>query len=133
MTDETKLVVEQNPHDGTWEIGWRMDAGEFVPGERGYATREEAEAAIPGFDERMEREFDAWFAEEQEENKQWPNVGRVRAEIKSLNDSGKPENLVKAVDASDKLNQLLNMDLVAYVRWPLPSWEAILSGRPYRK
>ena len=137
MTDETKIVVEQNPYDGTWDVGWESDDGQFTPQFCGYTTKEEAEAEIPGFDERVEREFKAWCeekdAEEQEENKRWPNVRRVRARIKKLSDSGKPENLLRAFDASDKLAVLMDMDRHEHITWPLPSWEAIESGRAYRR
>ena len=90
MTTKSTIAVEQNPYNGTWDVGWKSHDGEFTPGFCGYATREEAEAEIPGFDERMQKDLDAYAREkddeEQEQNERWPNIGYVRARIKKIRD-----------------------------------------------
>ena len=129
MTTKSTIVVEQNPYSGTWDVGWKSEDGEFTPNFCGYATREEAEAEIPGFDERVQRDFDAFArekdAEEREQNERWPNIGHVRARIKKMKDP------LKALDAGWKLDALLDMGLHERIDWPLPSWKAIESRRVY--
>ncbi|MGO4506027.1 hypothetical protein AB4Z51_03335 [Bradyrhizobium sp. 2TAF36] len=129
MSTKSTIAVEQNPYSGTWDVGWKWDDGEFTPQFCGYATREEAEAEIPGFDERVQREYDEWArekdAEEREQNERWPNIGYVRARIKKMKDPN------KAFDAGWKLDALLDMDLHEHIDWPLPSWTAIKSRRVY--
>ena len=63
MSDETKIAIERNPYNGTWDLGWKCaDDHEFTPGEFtpmfcGYATKAEAKADIAGFDERVEKDL----------------------------------------------------------------------------
>jgi hypothetical protein len=125
----TKIVAEQNPFNNTWDVGWKSDDGVFAPEFCGYATREQAEAEIPGFDERVRRNFEEYRREqeafEREQNEQWPNIGRVRSQIKKLAARGR---LNAAFDASDKLDWLLNCEKHQYVDWPLPSWKKIKAG-----
>jgi hypothetical protein len=47
MTARPQLSVWQNPYNDTWVIGWYEDDG-FIPYIYGCATKEEAEAKIPG-------------------------------------------------------------------------------------
>jgi hypothetical protein len=135
MTAKSVIVVEQNPYNDTWEVGWKSEEYGFTLGCCGFATKEEAEAEISGFDERMQREFQGYMdekdAEEREQNERWPNLGFVRAKIKKLRDSGKPADWAKSFDASQKLDALLDLDLHEHITWPLPSWKAIESGRVY--
>jgi hypothetical protein len=125
-----KVVVEQNPYDGTWDIGWLDDNLGFTPGECGYATKEEAEAQLPGFDARLEAKLDADMKErdelEREQNERWPNIGYVREKIRAM------RNPLKALDAKWRLDALLDMEQHEHVDWPLPSWKAIKSGRARR-
>ncbi len=107
-----------------WDVGWQDDEVGFIPQFYGYQTREEAEAEIPGFYERLERKREA---EEREENERFPNLGYVRAKIKELHGS----DLTKFFDAQDKLDALLDMNLYERITWPLPSWKAIKSRRGY--
>jgi hypothetical protein len=131
----TKIVAEQNPHSGNWEVGWKSDDGEFTPYLCDCRTREEAEAEIPGFDERVRRDGEALQreleADEREQDERWPNLGYVRAKIRGLRDSGKAEDWARSFDANCKLDELLSMDLHEHIAWPLPSWKAIKSGRVY--
>jgi hypothetical protein len=126
---DSKITVERNPYDGTWSVGWKWDDGEFTPQFCGYRTRKEAEAEIPGFDKRVERELKTYSdekdADEREQNERWPNLGYIRGRIKKIRD---PK---KALDAMWKLDALLNMDLHEHITWPLPSWKTIESGRVY--
>jgi hypothetical protein len=128
----TKIVVEENPYNNTWEVGWKSDDGEFAPYLCGYATREEAEAEIPGFDDRVKRDLEELereqIAAEREEAERWPNLGRVRAKVRKLRDSGKAEDWAKSFDANQKLDELLSRGLHEYIEWPLPSWKKIKSG-----
>jgi hypothetical protein len=128
----TTITVEQNPFNGTWEVGWKFEDGEFTPYLCGLETREEAEAEIPGFDERVKREMDELGREHEakvaEQNARWPNLGHVRAKIKNLVDSG---DVNKWLDASSKFDALLEMGLHEFIEWPLPSWKAIKSRRVY--
>ena len=132
MTDDTKIAVEQNPYNGKWDVGWRWDDGEFTPYLCGYRTKAEAEAEIPGFDKRVEKEAQDFAseqdAEEREQNERYPNLGYVREQIKKLWERSRAG---AAWDAQNKLYHLLDMDLAEHIRWPLPSWKAIKSGRPY--
>ena len=134
QAEKTPVVVEQNSNNGTWDVGWQTPDG-FVPQYCGYATKKEAEAEIPGFDERLEREFSAFMAgkdaEEREQNEVYPNLGYVRTRIKKLIDRGRPQDLAAAFDAGQKLDWLLDMDLHQHITWPLPSWPQIRSGRVY--
>jgi hypothetical protein len=129
MANKEYLVVEQDADD-TWAAGikWCEESG-FQAYETGFATREAAEARLPAIDEQVERELAADFAEyearEAEENKQFPNIGYIRARIAKIKD------LAKRLDADDKLSRLLDMDLHEHIQWPLPSWKAIESGRVY--
>jgi hypothetical protein len=129
---EPKIVVEQNPYNGAWDVGWDYDEVGFTPCFCGYATKEEAEAQIPGFDERVERELQAYMDEqdvlELEQNKRFPNLGYVRQQINKLAERGKND---QAFDALQKLDWLLDLDLAEHISWPLPSWKAIKSGRVY--
>jgi hypothetical protein len=132
----TIIAVERNPYNGTWEVGWKdQNDGEFTPYLCGLETREEAEAEIPGFDERVRREFDAYVREQEaieaEQNARWPNLGHVRARIKKLRDSGDAKKWAASLDASSKLDALLDMGLHEFIEWPLPSWKAIKSRRVY--
>jgi hypothetical protein len=132
MTKIVGVIAEQNPHSGEWEVGWKSDDGEFTPRFCGYSTKEEAEAEIPGFHERLDKEEAEWMRKNEEnerrEAERWPNLGHVRAEIKKLANRGKAD---KAFDAFQKLNWLLELDLAEHIDWPLPSWKAIKSGRVY--
>ena len=31
MTVKDKVVVDRNPHNGKWDVGWRHADGEFTP------------------------------------------------------------------------------------------------------
>lgn len=42
-------TVEHIDGGGKWFIGWKGDDGTFEPDGDGFATKEEAEAALPGF------------------------------------------------------------------------------------
>lgn len=125
---ESKIVVEQNEYNGKWDVGWESEEG-FAPMFCGYATREEAEAQVPGFDERVKKEFDEWNAErdaiERWQNERFPNLAYVRSKIEKIKDP------FRAIDARQKLNWLLDLDLAERIEWPLPSWRAIKSGRVY--
>jgi hypothetical protein len=129
---ESKIVVEQNPYNGTWDVGWECDEVGFTPHFCGYATKKEAEAQIPGFDERVERALQTYTDEqdvlEREQNKRFPNLGYVRQQINKLAERGKND---QAFDALQKLDWLLDLDLAEHISWPLPSWKAIKSGRVY--
>jgi hypothetical protein len=124
---KNKIGVEQNPHNGTWDVGWKEDDGDFTPEFCGYATKEEAEAQIPGFDARLENEMQEYQAErdavERQQNQLWPNIAFVRDRIKRM------KNLRAAIDAQGKLDALLDMEKHEHIGWPLPSWKAIKSGR----
>ena len=141
MSSKMKIAVEQNPYNGTWDVGWKWaDDDEFMPGEFtphfcGYKTRKLAEAEIPGFDERVKKETDEMLqktaaeeAEEAEQNEEFPNLAYVRAEIAKLGKRGKQD---AAFEALRKLDWLLDLDLAEHITWPLPSWAAIKSGRVY--
>jgi hypothetical protein len=133
---ESKVVVERNPYNDTWEVGWAAhDEFDFTPYLCGYATREEAEAEIPGFDDRLKSDMQAFMQEkdanEREQNERFPNIGYVRAKIKKLRDRGNSIDFVKSFDSSRKLDYLLDLDLAEHITWPLPSWKAIKSGRVY--
>jgi hypothetical protein len=84
MTREqrAKIVVQQNPYNGTWDVGWLHEDGVFTQGFCGYATKEEAEAEIPGFNEKIDKQFESYRREQEEEeryqNEQWPNIAYVR-------------------------------------------------------
>ncbi len=52
------IAVDQNPYDGTWDVGWKWADGSFTEHFCGFKTKEEAEAEIPGFDARVERELE---------------------------------------------------------------------------
>ena len=131
MNDEAKIVAEQNPYNGTWDVGWKWEDGDFTAQFCGYAAKEEAEAQIPGFDERVERELQAFMAKQQAENEEWPNLGHVRQQINKLVERGKND---QAFDASQKLNWLIDVGAnYERIRWPLPSWTAIRSGQAYRR
>ena len=118
-----KIVVQQNPYNGTWDVGWLGEDGEFTPGFCGYASKEEAEAEIPGFDEKLKAQYESYAKEqdeiEREQNERWPNIAYVRQKIRAM------RNPLKALDAHDKLSAMLNMDLHERIGWPLPSWKAI--------
>ena len=123
----TKIVVQLNPHNDTWDVGWEFDDAEFCPYLCGYATKQEAEAEIPDFDERVKKDQQVFNAEveakEQWENQRFPNLAYVRAKIKKIKDPA------RYFDAADKLDWLLNYDLHEHITWPLPSWQAIKSRR----
>jgi hypothetical protein len=129
MAAKSKITAEQNLYTGRWEIGWKWDDGEFTSHFDDYATREEAEAAIPGFWERLDKEAETMRqkieAEERDQNERWPNLAYVRARIQKLADSG---DAAGAFEARQKLGVLLDRDLHELIRWPLPSWTAIRSG-----
>jgi hypothetical protein len=126
---KSKVAAERNPYNGKWELGWKWENGDFTPEEGDYHTRKEAEAAIPGFEERTESRFKAWQqerdAEIAEENERFPNLAYVRERI------GKMRDPFDAMDAHDRLRELLNRDLHERITWPLPSWKVIRSGRVY--
>jgi hypothetical protein len=135
MTIKDEVVAEQNPYNGTWEVGWRSEDGEFTPHFCGYPTKEAAAAEIPNFDERLKAEMQVFMAEmeagRREEVEQHINIAHVRAQIKKLYDSRTAKGFAAAFDADSKLDWLLNMDLHEHISWPLPSWKAIQSGRVY--
>lgn len=135
MTSNMKVVVDQNPYNGSWEVGWRSADGTFTPQYCGYATRQKAEAQLFGFDERLKTEMQAFMAEMEAnahaEAEQFPNLGRTRAKISDLYDSKTGKGFAESFDASNKLAELLAMDLHEHIDWPLPSWKAIKSGRVY--
>jgi hypothetical protein len=119
-----KIVVQQNPYNGTWEVGWLDDEdGIFTPAFCGYASKEEAEAEIPGFNAKIDKQMENYMREQEEEeryqNEQWPNIAYVRQKIRAM------RNPLKALDANDKLLALLAMDKHEHISWPLPSWKAI--------
>jgi hypothetical protein len=125
---KSKIAVERNPHNDTWDIGWLWNDGDFTPHYCGYPTRKAAEAQIPDFDERVEREQRNYEAEkeaaEREQNEQWPNIGHVRQQIKKLHERGEHD---QAFDARWKLDELLDMERHEHISWPLPSWKALKS------
>jgi hypothetical protein len=124
-----KVVVELNPYNNTWEVGWLDEETGFTPYYCGYATKEEAEAQVPGFSERFERDMREYSAkrdaEEREENEQWPNIGYVRQQIKKLYERGKLE---QGCDAQEKLDSMMDQDSWERISWPLPSWKIIENG-----
>jgi hypothetical protein len=123
MVMNSKIVAQHNPYNGTWEVGWLHEDGVFTPGFCGYASKEEAEAEIPSFDAKMDKQLEDWMREqdeiEREQDKEWPNIAYVRQKIRAMRDP------LKAIDANDKLLALLAMDLHEHIGWPLPSWKAI--------
>jgi hypothetical protein len=127
----SKIVVEKNPYNGTWEVGWKSKDGVFTPEFCGDRTKKEAKAEIPGFDGRVKRNLETYMqekdAEEREQNEQWSNLGYVRDQIKKIKDP------FKSLDATWKLKALLDMDLHEHIEWPLPSWKAIESGCVYHR
>jgi hypothetical protein len=129
MTNDEPIVVKFNPNNDTWDVGWLDPEVGFVPHFCGYATKKEAEAQIPGFDVCVEREFKEYqakvAAKERRQNAEFPNLANVRSMIKKIKD---PE---RHFDALQKLDWLLDLDLTEHIRWPLPSWKAIKSGRVY--
>jgi hypothetical protein len=129
VSSKSTVAVSLNPHNSTWEVGWQWDDGEFTPYLCGFATKEGAEAEIPGFDQRVESDLEAYGRLrdqiEREQNEMFPNLAHVRAKIKKINDP------LKSLDAQNKLDRLLAMDLHEQVTWPLPSWHTIESGRVY--
>jgi hypothetical protein len=128
---DTKIVVEKNGN--TFAVGWKDEDG-FTPCFTGYASREDAEAIIPQFDEMLTREHEAYRRQAEEERRyeaeQWPNIAYVRERIRKLTGKG---DLIAAFDASDKLDELLNLDMHEHISWPLPGWKAIKSGRVYSR
>jgi hypothetical protein len=122
MTVKTEVGIEQNPHNGTWEVGWRDAEHGFTPYLCGIATRKAAEAELLGFDARVEADGHALAAEMEadmrEEAERFPNLGYVRAQIRKL------KNVGAVLDASARLNELLDMDLHEHITWPLPSLES---------
>jgi hypothetical protein len=126
---QMKVVVELNPYNNKWDVNWWDEETGFTPYDCGYATKEEAEAQIPGFSERFERDMQEYSAkrdaEEQEENKEWPNIGHVRQQIKKLYERGK---LAQGLDAQGKLDSMMNQDNWERISWPLPSWKIIDNG-----
>jgi hypothetical protein len=128
-SSKSTVAVSLNPHNSTWEVGWQWDNGEFTPYLCGFPTKEEAEAQIPGFDQHVDSDLEAYeqqrHAIEREQNEMFPNLAHVRAKIKKIKDP------LKAFDAQERLHRLLNMDLHEHISWPLPSWHAIESHRVY--
>jgi hypothetical protein len=126
---KAKVVIRQ--YHGGYEIGFEYDDGMFIA-MFNRKTKKEAKAAVANFDALMERDFNARIeaeeAEENEENERFPNLAHVRAKIKELRDSGKPD---EAFDALQKLRELKNLDIHERIEWPLPSWQDIESGRVY--
>jgi hypothetical protein len=88
MTNKSEIIAELNPHNGTGDIGWRYEDGSFTGGECGFRTKQEAEAAIPGFEARQDASLEAYMKEkaeeEREQNERWPNIGCVRAKIQEI-------------------------------------------------
>jgi hypothetical protein len=62
---------------------------------------------------------------EMSDNERDENLTYVRSQIAKIHTPW------RSAEASDKLNTLLDMDLAEHIRWPLPSWKAIKSGRVY--
>jgi hypothetical protein len=123
---EDKIVADIDPLTSTWGVGWLSEKEGFTAHWSGFDTKEEAEAEIPGFYDRLKRETKAMMAEmeakEAEQNKTWPNIAYVRSKIKKM------KNPLHGIDAGMKLDYLMELDLVQYISWPLPSWKIIKGG-----
>jgi hypothetical protein len=79
-----------------------------------------------------DEEFDEFYdAKERWENKNYPNVPRVRAKIQKLRESKREEDWTAAFNATMRLDKLLEMELHEHIKWPLPSWRRIRSRREY--
>jgi hypothetical protein len=55
-----KPDIDYNPHNGTWDIGWRDQAdNDFTPFISGYTTKEEAESDLANFDKLVRESMTA--------------------------------------------------------------------------
>jgi hypothetical protein len=122
-------VVQLNPYNNTYDVGWEDNESGFTPYFCGFATKAEADAVLADFDARMQREQEEYSRAHDEavrqQNRRFPKLAHVRSKISGIKDP------LRALDAQFKLDWLLELDIAEHITWPLPSWKAIKSGRVY--
>lgn len=132
QADAPEYIVEENTYNGTWDICMPADkeSGEASPIRCGFANKEAADAALCTMDAYWDEQMAEVEAEEAAENEMFPNIAYVRSKIAAMK-ADTPKRLWARMDAADKLDWLMQRDKHQHIRWPLPSWKKIKSGRVY--